>query len=337
MSHVSGSSQFKQQQASAQVTAFSQENFGISPRDLMQNDYRSDEYTDQLPHSIEVDEPALGNISSLESSQVGDHEWNSGPSRKQNMPFKLAQDTSKLSSQPLHCRERTSGQPLDRHNDSLYYIHAELRKKREGLAAAEATVSNLRNEIKLLEASAKRQSHFEDIIKHKANHKRANDEILHSAKRLKEKATPLNLALETSEGHNVNDEEPFSLTDLHFSTPKGPSRIISTAGDRANHSFHQNNISTCRGPEPLLVGVIQTPGQSLQSTFNDTCSVIALRVEGSSPVQPLSKQTPGSTLVDESKERRSDPGHDFLERGLVNCRACSIEDLGQSVSWVASI
>jgi hypothetical protein len=304
----------------------------------MHNDCRSDAYTDQLPHRIEIDALTLGNISSSESSQGGDQETNSCQSRDQNEPFTPVPRTAKTASQLFYNREPASGQTLDQHNNQLYHIQAKLLKKREELAAAEATVSNLRNEIKLLEASANRHSrHFEDTMKHKTNHKRANEEILHGAKRLKERVTTVTFAPAISEDPNVNGGETFCLNDLHFSTAKGPPRIITTCGERVYHSFNQNNINNSRPPETLLAGIIQNPDQSLQSTSNDTCSAVALRVERSSPVPPLKKQTPCSALVDESRERLSDPGRDFLERGLVNCRACSIENLGQGVAWVAPI
>jgi hypothetical protein len=312
------------------VTPFSQEHFGISPQDPMHNDCRSDAYTDQLSLSIDAEELTLGNTCASDSCQDQDQEAKSCQSRDQIEPFTSVPRTAKNASRPLHGGGRTGGQALGQQNDSLSHIRAELRVKIEELAAAEATVSKLRDEIKLLEASAKRQSHFEDTIKHKASHKRANDEILHGAKRLKERSTSLNLASGTSEGLNVNGEEAFNLTDLHFSTAKGPPRIITTAGERTHHSFHQNNISTSGAPEPCLARAVQNLGQSLPLISKDT---FPLRVERSSIVQPLSKQTP----VDESRERLSDAGPDFLERGLVNCRACSLEDLGQSVVWVASI
>jgi hypothetical protein len=301
----------------------------------MHNDCRSDAYIDQLPHSIEVNALTLGNTSSSKSSQYEDRDTNTPPPRDQNESFTFTQDTAKLAPQPFYGSERTSGQALNQHNDSLYHIQTQLCKKREELAAAEATVSNLQNEIKLLEASVKRQSpHFEDTIKQKNKHKRTSDGILHGAKRLKGRATRLSLASETSEGLDVNGEESFNLTDLHFSTAKGPPSIITTAEERAPLSFYQNSISTPRAPEPCLTRAVQNLGQSLPLISKDTFPV---RVERSSPVQPLSKQTPCSALVDKSRERFSVPGRDFLERGLVNCRACSIEDLGQSVAWVASI
>jgi hypothetical protein len=315
------------------VNAFSQENFGISPQDLMHNDCRSDAYIDQLPHSIEINALTLGNTSSSKSSQYEDRDSNTPPPRDQNESFTFTQDTAKLAPQLFYGNERTSYQALNQHNDSLYHIQAQLRRKREELAAAEVTVSNLRNEIKLLEASVKRQSpHFEDTIKQKIKHKRTNDGILHGAKRLKGKATRLSLASETSEGLNVNGEESFNLTDLHFSTVKGPPSIITTAEERAPLSFYQNNLSTPKAPETPLAGVIQKPDQSLPLISQDT---FPLRVERSSPVQPLSKQTPCSALLDESRERLLYPGRDFLERGLVNCRACSIEGLEQGIAWVA--
>jgi hypothetical protein len=299
----------------------------------MHNDCRSDAYIDQLPHSIEINALTLGNTSSSKSSQYEDGDTNTPPPRDQNEPLTFTRDTAKLAPQQFYGSERTSGQALNQHSDSLYHIQAQLRRKREELAAAEATVSNLRNEIKLLEASVKRQSpHVEDTIKQKNKHKRTNDRSLHNAKRLKGRATRLSLALETSEGLNVNGEESFTLTDLHFSTAKGPPSIITTAEGRAPLSFYQNNISTPRAPETLLAGVIQKPDQSLPLISQDTFS---LRVGRSSPVQPLSKQTPCMVLVDESRERFSDLGHDILERGLVNCRACSIEGLEQGIAWVA--
>jgi hypothetical protein len=300
----------------------------------MHNDCRSDVYTDQLTRSVEIDALALGNASSSKSSEYEDPDKNTCPSRDQNEPLTFTQGTAKSAPQPFYGSERTSAQALDQHKYSLYHIQAELRKKREELATAEAAVSNLRNEIKLLEASTRRQSHFEDTINHKASHKRGNDEILHGAKRLKERAAPVHLASGTTQGPNLNRGESLCLNGLYFTTTRDLSPpIISTARDRDRHSFHQNNISSSRAPELLLAGVIQKPEQSLQSTSNDTRPVVPLRVEDSSSVQSLSKQA----LVDESRERLSDPGCGFLERGLVNCRACSIDDLGQSVAWVASI
>jgi hypothetical protein len=137
----------------------------------------------------------LGNTSLSESSQVEEKEANLCPFRDQNKPAAQVPGMAKTTSQHFYGSKRTSGRATDRQKNSLNDIRAELHKKRDELAAAETTVSNLWNEIKLLEASARRGNQqfegmaLEDTIMYKNSHKRVNDEILHGAKRLKEMAT----------------------------------------------------------------------------------------------------------------------------------------------------
>jgi hypothetical protein len=328
------------------VAALSQQSFGISPQDLMHNYCRSDTCTDQLPHNIDTEALTLGSISSPENYGVEDHESNTCPSRSsqdQIGPSALVLSEDK---QLFYSSERTSGPALDQQKDSLHHIRAELRKRREELAVAEATVSNLQNEIKLLEASANGEGRlsFEDTTKHKHNHKRANDEILRGAKRLKESAIS-----EISRGPNVSGEETLSLTDLHFSTAQDPlPRRSTTAGERgsAHCSFNQYSkiASNCAvtpatsgsgAPDPCLAGAGQNLGQSLPGTSNATSPLVALRAGRSSVIQPLPKETECPEILDESTERlSSDPRPVFLGNGVFNCRACSVEDPEQAIPWV---
>ena len=117
----------------------------------MHNDCRSDAYTDQLSLSIDAEELTLGNTCASDSCQDQDQEAKSCQSRDQIEPFTSVPRTAKNASRPLHGGGRTGGQALGQQNDSLSHIRAELRVKIEELAAAEATVSKLRDEIKLLE------------------------------------------------------------------------------------------------------------------------------------------------------------------------------------------
>lgn len=337
----------------------SQHNFAISPQDLTHNDCRIDADTDQFFHSIDTEAMAPGHTSPSESSQVEDQEADMCLSRDQNGPVTLAPGMAQMASQPLSSNKRLSGRALDPQNDPLYHIGAELRKKRDELAAAENTVSKLLAEIKLLEASAKRRGqHFEgisleDSSKQKSSHKRGNDEILHSAKRLKERATALNFDSEISKRHNAKGEgrgeETLCLTGGHFSTAKDPlPHTISTAEGRTHHYFNQNNnatasdyaaipaISTSSAPKPCLAEAVQNLGQSLSRPFNDNQPSVVLHAERSSVVQSLSMQTQWSELLDESTNRlSSDPGYASLDIGLFSCRASSIEPLEQSIAWVA--
>lgn len=340
-----------QQQTSTGTTAFSQQNFGISPQDLKHNDCRSDAYTDQFSRCIDTEALALGNSSLSESSQLEDQEANMCLSRDQNEPVTLAPGMAKIASQPFCGSERPNGRALNPQIDSSYHIHAELRKKRGELAAAESTVSSILTEIKLLEAFSKRGSlhfeglSFEDTIKQKNSHKRENDEILHSAKRMKKRA---NSDSEISKRPNVKGEETLCLNGVRFPTPKDPlPRTISTTGDKAHHSFNQNNetasdyaaISAIRisgAPKPCLARALQNLGESLPSTFHEIHPPVALPVDGSNVVQALLMQTQWSELLDESTNRlSSDSGPASLDIGLFNCRASSTEDLEQSMAWVA--
>jgi hypothetical protein len=280
------------------------------------------------------------------------------PSRDQNRPVTLAPGIAQTTSQPLSGNKRL-GRALGPQTDLLYHIGTELSKKRDELAAAENTVSKLLTEIKLLEASAKRETQhfegisFEDTNKQKNSHKRGSDEILHGAKRLKERATALNFDSEIPKRPNAKIErqgkEKVCLTSGHFSTAKDPlPHITSATGGRAHHYFHQNNnvtasdyaaipdIITSEAPKSCHGEAVQNFGQSLSRTFNDNHPPMALHAERSSIVQSLSMQTQWSELLDESTNRISSaPGYASLDIGLFNCRASSIEPLEQSIAWVA--
>ncbi len=312
----------------------------------MHNDCRSDLYTDQFAYDTGTETLPLGNTSSSESFQVEDQEANMCLSGDQNEPS---------TQQSFYGNNQTSGRAIDRQKASLNYIRAELRKKRDELAAAETTVSNLRNEIKLLEASDKESQQFEgmaleDAIMHNNSHKRVNDEIPHGAKRLKGEATAPNSTPGIRKGPNVNGEGTISPTSLHLSTAKDPlPRTIAISGEGVHHSLNENNdetfsdsaaipsVGASGAQEPCPPEAVENLGQSLPRKSDDTYPPLTLHGgRGGSDVQSRSMQMQWPGLLDESRKRlSSDSGYASLDLGLFNCRASAIEDLEQSTAWTA--
>lgn len=329
---ITGNSQLEPQQTCTVTTAFSEQNFGISPQDVAYNDYEHDSNTDQLSYTIDTEVLAHVKTSLSGSSQIEGHEADARLSGNQNEPVTLATGTSKISSQPYSDIDQLSGGALDSPNDSLYDILAELRTARDELAAAENTVSKLVTKVKWLEASAKRerQQHIEGMsfeyhMEQKNTHKRSNNETLHGAKRLKGKAPSLNIDLDTSNRPNA------------------------TAEGRAHCSFNQNNDETASNyvaisgsttsetPKQCRANPVANLDPSPSRIFNDSHPPGALHAaEKGGGFQPSSIQTRWSELANDSRNQRpNSSGYASLDIGVFNCRASSPEDLEESVAWVS--
>lgn len=324
---ITGNSQLEPQQTCTGTTAFSEQNFRISPQDLPYNDYGHGSNTDQLSYNIDTEALAHAKTSLSGSSQIERHEADARLSRDQNEPVILATRTSKISSQPYSDIDRPSGRALDSQNDSLYDILAELRTARDELAAAENTVSKLVTKVKWLEASAKRERQhiegmsIEDHTEQKNIHKRSNNETHHGAKRLK--------------GINV---------DLDISN-----RPNATAGGRAHCSFNQNNdetasnyvaisgFSTSETPKPCRADAVANLDPSPSRIFNDSHPPAAPHAaEKGGVIQASSIQTQWSELANDRRNHRpNNSGYASLDIGVFNCRASSPEDLEESMAWVS--
>ena len=328
---ITGNSQLEPQQTCAGTTAFSEQNFGISPQDLSYNDYGHDSNTDQLSYTVDTEALADAKTSFSGSSQIEGHEADAHLSRDQSESAILVIGMSKLSSQPYSDIDRPSGRALDSQNDSLYDILAELRTARDELAAAENTVSKLVTKVKWLEASAKRERQhiegmsIEDHTEQKNIHKRSNNEALHGAKRLKGKAPSLNVDLDASNHPNA------------------------TAGGRAHCSFNQNNdettlnyiaisgFTTSEAPKPCRADAVANLDPSKSRIFNDSHPPGALHAaEKGGVFKPSLIQAQWSELANDSRNQRpNSSGYASLDIGVFNCRASSPEDRGESVAWVA--
>ena len=296
---ITGNSQLEPQQTCAGTTAFSEQNFGISPQDVAYNDYEDDSNTDQLSY---------------------------------NKPVTLATGTSKISSQQYGDIDQPSGRDLDSQNDSLYDIIAELRTARDELAAAENTVSKLVTKVKWLEASAKRerQQHIEGMsfeyhMEQKNTHKRSNNETLHGAKRLKGKAPSLNVDLDTSNRPNATAGGRAHCS-FNQNNDETASNYVAISGS-----------TTSETPKQCRANPVANLDPSPSRIFNDSHPPGALHAaEKGGGFQPSSIQTRWSELANDSRNQRpNSSGYTSLEIGVFNCRASSPEDLEESVAWVS--
>lgn len=161
------------------------------------------ENNDRFSPSIETESFAIDDASSSNISHQEYQEAEMRPSRDQNESITLAPGI-----------EQYTVRTVDTQSNTLHHIGAELRKKRDELTAAENTVSKLWVEIELLEkAFAKRGSEqLEDTSTPQNRHKRGSDEILHGAKRLKERAAARSLGSGISAGGSTDIQSPSMQT-----------------------------------------------------------------------------------------------------------------------------
>jgi hypothetical protein len=198
----------------------SQENFGVSPQDLIRNDCRTATDIEQFSQSIDTEMQSLGDMFLFEDSHEQNQETNQSISLNRNESILSASSTPQLPSQPFPGSSRCTGIVLGSQSKSFLQVSEKLRRKRRELAAAQINVSKLLTEIKLLEASSERESliseamTFEDTLRHRRSHKRGNDEILQGNKRLKERENAVNFDWEISTLPRFEDGQtslPFGL------------------------------------------------------------------------------------------------------------------------------
>lgn len=102
---------------------------------------------------------------------------------------------------------------------------AELRKKKDELAAAVALVSTLRKEIKSLEVSSLGSS---GNLRYTNKHKCAEDESPHQAKRMKEKATAPSFTSSFNKESSFPKETYLETRKEYFSNRSGTTRDSSS-------------------------------------------------------------------------------------------------------------
>jgi len=173
-------------QCSTAASSFS-DDLGISPQDLMLNN------AGNSSKEIYRDAEARQDGSGFLPMKPQEQDWAANISMSHDQS---SSDTQLLvppesTRRPSHINHQTSQRCTSRvARTDFVDTQAELRKKRDELAAAEAIVSTLRNEVKTLEASTKA---FEEIrlenTPHTNKHKWSEEETTHRAKRVKENMT----------------------------------------------------------------------------------------------------------------------------------------------------
>ena len=285
----------------------SQENFSVSPQDLIRNDCRTSTDTDQFSQSIITEMQFLGSIFSFENFHEQNQEINqlTSKNRKERVPF--ASSTPKLPSRSFPDSSRCTGIVLEPQNNPLLHVSEELCRKRVELAAAQITVSKLLTEIKSLEASAEQQSlsfeatAFEDTLTPRRSHKRGSEETLHSAKRLKETESALNSDWEISTSPSIDGGETLFLAGGHSPTEKSLftrtrknlEGVPQHASDRmANETTSEYAaISSTEAPKPCPAHETQTLGQPSLCEFRKTSLSFDVHADRCASGQPLSMQT----------------------------------------------
>jgi len=192
---------------------------------------------------------------------------------------------------------------------------AQLRKKKNELAAAEALVSHLRTEIKTLEAStlgfggttlAK--------LRYTNKHRCPNDQTSHKAKRMKEKAIIPSFTSGTSRGSRFHDEisspknifpatekisfsnAPNTAREDDYSSAHSEIQGIDTFGSlECSQAEDQPNNLFCINDSDLKFVPVQTNENQKQSLKNSGCVPLDL---GSFACRPsaggILKQIPAS-------------------------------------------
>lgn len=173
------------QQCSTVASSFS-DDVGVSPQDLILNGTRVDAHNEVFSKA-EFPQDGHGIL----STKSQDEDWTASIS----VPHNQSDSGTPALCPPgatsnLSRTEQTSPRRIKNRTNQYTDTQAELRKKRGELAAAEAVVSTLRNEVKALEASTKA---FEEIrlenTPHTNKHKWSDDDTTHRAKRSKDNAT----------------------------------------------------------------------------------------------------------------------------------------------------
>jgi hypothetical protein len=285
----------------------SQENFGVSPQDLIRNDCRTSTDTDQFSQSIVTETQFLESMFSLESLHEQNQEINSSTSPNRNESVPLASSTPKLPSRSFPDSSRCTGIVLEPQNNSLLHVSEELRRKRAQLAAAQITVSKLLIEIKSLKASAEQErlffeaTAFEGTPRPIRSHKRGSEETLHSAKRLKETEFALNSDCVISTSPSFEGEETMFLHGGHSPTEQSLSTSTRNnfeggpqhASDRmANEKASEYAaISSTEAPKPCAAHETQTLGQPSLCEFRKISLPFDVHADRCASGQPLSMQT----------------------------------------------
>jgi hypothetical protein len=285
----------------------SQENFTVSPQDLIRNDCRTSTDTDKFSQSIITERQFPGSMVSIENFHEQSQEINQATSPNQTEPVHFASSILKLPSRSFLDSSRCTGIALEPRNNSLLHVSEELRRKRAELAAAQITVSKLLTEIESLEASAEQESlffeatAFEGTPRPRRSHKRGSEEILHSAKRLKETEFALNSDWEISTSPSSKGGETLFLHGGH--SPTEQSLFTSTrknleggpqhASDRmANEKASGDaGISSTEAPKPCPAHETQTFGQPSLCEFRKTTLPFDVHADRCASGQPLSMQT----------------------------------------------
>jgi hypothetical protein len=304
--HISGDSYLEQPQNNFRPHC-SQENFGVSPQDLIRNDCRTSADTDQLSQRIDTEMQFLGSMFSSENFREQNQEINQSTSPNRKESVSLASNILKLPSRSFPDSSRCTSIVLEPQKNSSLHVSEELRRKREELAAAQITVSKLLTEIKSLEASAEQENlnfeamAFEDTLRQTRSHKRGNEEILHGAKRLKETEFALDFDCEISTSPSTVDGETMFLAGGHLPTEKSlfprTRKIceggIQHASDRmANQTTSEYTaISSTEAPKPCSAHATQTLGQPSLCKFRKTSLPSDIHSERCASVQSLSMQT----------------------------------------------
>ena len=283
----------------------SQENFGVSPQDLIRNDCRISTDTDQFSQSIVTEMQFLGSMFSLENFHEQNQEINSSTSPNRNESVSLASSTPKLPSRSFPDRSRRTGIVLEPQKNSLLHVSEELRRKRAELAAAQIIVSKLLTEIKSLEASAEQECLFFEATafggtpRPARSHKRGSEETLHRAKRLKETESALSSDWEISTSPSTEDGETMFLAGGHSLTEKGlfTRTRKNFEGEVQHASYRMANDTTSEdaanteAPKLCPSHVTQTPRQPSLCKFRKTSLPFDVHAERCASGQPLSMLT----------------------------------------------
>jgi hypothetical protein len=308
----------------------------------MPNDCRSDDDNEPTFDSIDAEALVFGS-NSQEVSPVEDHEVHEANlylSLHQNEHVTFGTGVQKTTAQHLYDSHQLSGRALGPQNDSLYHIELSLKQKRDELATAENTVSRILAEIKILEKARlrRRDQHFEATPKPNKHHKRGNDESLHNAKRLRERATSLDFNSRISRHSSNNREETACLYRVSLPSTKGPSPLR-----KFGYSWGQNNQTVSKYTATHAITASEAPALSFAVAMQDSDhnsnnlhECIKSHSENGTATQVSSMQLPRSESLNEITNKfSSDSGYNSLDIGFSRCKDSSMDGFEENIRWVA--
>jgi hypothetical protein len=205
---------------------------------------------------------------------------------------------------------------------------AEIRKKKHELAAAEALVSNLRNEVKTLESSTMSLGGLKLENTRRTNkHRCSSNETVHKAKRMKDEAAAPNLTSK-AQGSSFNDETSTS-NDIFPATEKlSFSNETNTAREEYS-AVHSEN----RGTHTYAIGRLE------RSQAEDTGPQTFDYTDQPTTISDISDSGPKFVPMQINGNRKRflrNSGYASLDPGNLTCGPSSIVLIGTPEQIMAS-